>query len=342
VLAGLWVLLVVASLGVGPADLHDPVELSRGALGALGLGAGLSDPSLQLIVELRLWRALTAGAVGGALALAGALLQGLFRNGLASPAVLGVTAGATLGATAAIALLGGLGAVALSGLVGSPALVTAAGFVGAVLVAALVFTLATSRGRVSVPTLLLAGIAANTILAGLIAAIQSIALSDFELSRAIFAWSFGTLDDRLLGHVLLAGGGMLAAAAVIPFVATELDLLAGGEDDARALGVPVGRVQVLAIGAAALATATAVSVAGQIAFVGLVVPHLLRMLVGTGHRWLLPLSVLLGAVFLLGCDTAQRALLGDHALRPGVVMSLIGGPFFLGLLARNRRAMEAW
>lgn len=338
-----WILLVLLSVRIGWTGAFELRSVLRGAAACFGLTTPLEGVQ-QDIVRIRLWRALTAGAVGGSLALAGAYLQGLFRNGLASPAVVGVTAGSVLGASIAIALIGGF-AVELvpmrAGMV-SPVLVTVFAFAGAIGVSFLVVSLASTGGRLSIPTLLLAGIAMNTLIAGLLAALQSITLKDYEVSRAILAWTFGTLDDRSGWQVALVWGGLAVAAAAVPFVALELDLFAGGEEDAQALGVDVQRVKLLVLVAAALATSVAVSVAGQIAFVGLVVPHVVRMVSGASHRAVLPLSLLVGAVFLLGCDLVQRWWLPDTGLRPGVVMSLIGGPVFIGLLLKNRKLLTTW
>jgi iron complex transport system permease protein len=156
------------------------------------------------------------------------------------------------------------------------------------------------------------------------------------------AWTFGTLEDRSAVHAATVWIGLLLAAIVVPFVAWELDLFQAGEEDARALGVRTGRVRVLCVAGAALSAAAAVAVAGQIAFVGLIVPHLVRLMVGRVHRAVLPLSVLLGAVFMLGVDTGQRALLGEQALPPGVTMALVGGPAFIVLLLLARREVDAW
>ena len=335
-------LLLCWSLGTGAAGLHDARALARGAAAALGLGTPLDSP-LQAIVELRLWRALTTAGVGAALALSGALLQGLFRNPLASPSVLGVTSGAALGATLAILALGGFGPLLFSGLQGaSGVLVTAAAFTGAAGVVTLVTLLAGAGGRVSVPALLLLGLAVNTCIAGVLALISALVLADWEVSRAILAWTFGTLDDRAPQHAATVWSGLLLAGLMVPFVSRELDLLAAGEDDARALGVDTAVVRRRVVLASSLAAAAAVAVAGQIAFVGLVAPHLVRLLAGRAHRALLPLSALFGACFLLGLDTLQRALLGAHALPPGVAMSLVGGPFFLALLLLARRELDTW
>lgn len=343
VLAVALVLLVVLNVSQGTTGTRGLDSIVR-AIGAL---LGLADPleaAQQTIVELRIWRALTAVGVGAALALSGALLQGVFRNELASPSILGITAGASLGASIAIVLVAGYGpAFELIGDASfAPVWVSLFTFAGGVGSAFLVATLATTRGRVSVPTLLLIGVAVNSCAAGLIAAIQSLSLTDADVGRAVISWTFGNLDDRSPAHALTILGGVALAASVLPFVTVELDLFAGGEDDAAALGVDTQRVKLLALLAAALTAATAVAVAGAISFLGLIVPHLLRLVTGSSHRSLLPLCLLAGPVFLLGTDTLQRAILGQAALQPGVMMSLVGGPFFLVLLVRHRDRMRAW
>ena len=335
-------LLLVWSLRTGVAGGHDLSTLLRGVLAAMGAGPRLPGTT-QTIIELRLWRALTTAGVGAALSLSGALLPGLCRNPLASPSVLGVTSGASLGATLAILALGGYGPLLLSGLAGGASvLVPAAGFLGAAGVVTLVVLLAGAGGRGSVPALLLLGLAVNTCLAGLLALISALVLADWEVSRAILAWTFGSLDDRAPQHAATVWIGLAVACVAVPFVAWELDLLAAGEEDARALGVHTARVRRIVVLASSLSAAAAVAVSGQIAFVGLVCPHLVRLLSVRSHKALLPLSALLGACFLLGIDTSQRALLGDRALPPGVAMSLVGGPFFLGLLLTHRRELDTW
>jgi iron complex transport system permease protein len=325
-----------ASIGLGDT-LH-------GMLAMLGIGEPL-EGSLQTIAELRLYKLFTSIGVGAALALSGALFQGVFRNQLASPSIIGVTAGASLGASVMI--------IVLSGSVGGfflveraagfgPLAISLAAFVGALVTTAMVTVFATSRGRISVPTLLLTGIAINAIVGGAIAAIQRFAVQEADLMRALMTWTFGRLDDRSAFHVTTIWVGLAFTIAVIPRVARELDLFATGEEDAHSLGVDTGRVKWLALGAGALCAALAVSVAGQIAFVGLITPHILRTLTGPSHRSLLWLSLLGGPVLLCGADLAQRLVLGHGALPPGVIMSLLGGPFFLLLLLRNRNSMEAW
>ena len=337
------VLLVGLSVAVGRTEALSPGEALRGIAGAFGVDTSLSA-RVQAIAELRLWRVLTAAGVGASLALAGALLQGVFRNGLAAPSVIGVTAGASLGAAVAILILGGYAPLLLvhGERLFAPVLVAIFAFLGAAGAAFLVIVLARRAGRLSVPALLLMGIAVNACLAGVLAGIQAFTLEDYEIARAIIAWTFGSLDDKSSTHVILIGTSTLLVASVVPFVARELDLFVAGEDDARSLGVNTQRVKVLAVCASALGAATAASVAGQIAFVGLIVPHMIRLLVGTSHRVVLPLSLLGGAVFLTGTEFVQLAALGDSALRPGVVMSLIGGPLFVVLLLRHGDLVRTW
>ena len=343
VLALVLPLLALLSLRIGDTGTHSLATVWQASMATLGWADPLGEP-LQTIIELRLWSTLTAAGVGAALALSGTLIQGLFRNGLAAPSVLGVTGGASLGATLAILVLGGYGSalVSVDDTGASTVLVPIFGFFGALGSVLLVSVLAAPRGRLSVPTLLLTGIAVNTCIAGVLSLISSLVLDDWEVSKAIMAWTFGTLEDRSPFHAATVWLGVGLAVIVVPFVSWELDLLAGGEEDASALGVPVRRVRLLSVAAAALAAAAAVAVAGQIAFLGLVVPHLLRQLAGSGHRALLPLSLLGGATFLLAIQLVNQALLGQSALPPGVVMSLVGGPFFLVLLAVNRREVDAW
>ncbi len=342
-LFALLLVLILFSACRGSTGSYSAADTFRGILALCHLGQPLPGGE-QLIVEMRLYRTLVAAGIGAALALSGALLQGVFRNDLAAPSVIGVSSGASFGATTAILILGGYGPLAmLQHMAGfAPLFVTISAFIGAVIVCLLVTKLATIGGRVSVPTLLLVGIAINAIIGGVMTTIQLVVLSDFEVTRAILTWSFGTLDDRTGYHVALIFGGLAIAALSIPFVSTELDLLATGEDDARALGVNTRRVKRIALFTAALASASAVAVAGQVAFIGLVVPHILRQFIGRKHRTLTLMCMMAGPVFLLGCDLVQRAMLGRDYLRPGVLMSLVGGPFFLFLLVRNRNRIREW
>lgn len=339
VLAVLLVLSIAAAvLCASPLARERPRAAWEALLALAGFPVADVDPTLRALLGLRLWRALTAAGVGAALSYSGALLQGLFQNSLASPSVLGITSGASLGAALAACLVGGLGGALFTpagGLWNGALLVPLAAFVGALAIGALVHRLGSTHGRLSVPALLLVGLAMNTFLGGAQSLLQQLVLGRWEVSRSILSWSFGTLLDRQPWHVIVVWALLVPCLALAPRLAWELDLLQSGEEDARALGVDTLRVRRLALVAATLATAAAVAVAGQIAFVGLIVPHLVRLAGIRGHRALLPLSALLGASFLVGADLAQSVLTGDR-LQPGVVLSVLGGPFFVYLLWRRR------
>lgn len=341
----LLALLGLAALVFGETLTLDFGEVLDGFAFSFGLGAeasGSSEPSFtQSIFELRFGRATVASCVGAALAVSGALLQGLFRNPLASPSVLGVTSGAALGATLALAIFGGLGPAALVQVASAWPLVFVPGaaFLGALAVTFVL--LAIGARSPSSTTLLLAGIGIATLCGGLVQTVQSLVLSDWELSASITAWSFGSLEDRTPVHAIPVALALLVTALMLPFVRRELDMLAFGDDDARALGVRAQLLRVQVVVLASLLAAVSVAVAGQIAFVGLVVPNLVRLLVSARHAQLLPISALVGASLLLGVDLLQRSLLQHLSLQPGALLSLLGAPFFLAVVLFGRRS-GAW
>lgn len=342
VLAALWLVVLVLQVWLGPRHGFEFTwaELGSGCRGLFGDRDHALAGARQDVFELRVWRALTASGVGACLAFGGAMLQGLFRNALAEPALLGVSGGANLGATLAIMALSGYGTATLgvTADVSAPMLVTGAAFVGALLVSLLVIGLSRGDGPLDVVRLLLVGVTVNTLILGALTALQSLLLHDVEVSRALRTWTFGNLDDRVGMHAATVGVGCLLSTLAIPFVRAELDLLAGGDDDARALGVATTGTKLAVLMVTAFATACAFAAGGQIAFVGLLVPHALRLLTGASHRSLLPLSLLGGAVFLTACDLLQLLVIGDRPLHTGVLMSLLGGPVFLLLLARSGRS----
>lgn len=324
---------------------------------------GLDVPGdMRDIMKLRLLRAICAIGVGGGLALAGALAQGVFRNPMAEPGLLGVSSGAAVGAFIGIAILGGYGwggpgpGGALSSAT-SLALIPTLAFAGALATAFTIYRFATRHGRISIAVLLLTGLAVNSLLGSILAALQVLLLQDFQVSRAFLAWGFGSLDDKSWLDALVVWCGALLALASIPFVGLELDLLSGGEEDAAALGADPQRIKAIALVCMAVATATAVAVSGPVAFVGLLVPQVVRLVVGPHHRVLLPMSFLAGAFLVLtvivlqhavspalasycqhaGCGRLGTALGRFTAMQPGVLTSLIGAPFFLYLLLKQGR-----
>ena len=333
--SALLLLLVLAavmlSLTLGPVSI--PVEHVFGIILA-PFGVELSDYTRteQLIIEqIRLPRILVGGLVGMALGVAGATMQGLFRNPMADPGIIGVSAGGAVGAVLAIAL--GLNALFFLAL-------PSFAFLGAMAAALLVYGIAAVGGRFSMATLLLAGIAVSAFLGAIISSVI-VLVPDNEALREILFWLAGGLDSRSWEHVRISAPLILAGMAVMLLLARDLNLLMLGDDDARSLGVRVGLTRIVLLGAASLATGAAVAVSGTIAFVGLVTPHILRLIFGPDHRVLIPVSALGGAVFVIFADTLARTIIQPAEFRVGILTAFVGAPFFIVLLIRNKRQAEA-
>ena len=281
----------------------------------------------QIFFLARLPRVLAGAVVGAALAAAGVVLQALLRNPLATPFTLGVSAGSALGAMLAITF----GAAATLGPL-SP--VPLASLAGALLATFVVYALASRPGRaMSTSVLLLAGVTLNSFFSALILFVQYMA--DFAESFQTVRWLMGDLDVGGFSPILGALPLIIASFAIFAVLPSSLNLLSLGPDSAAARGVDVPRAQRLAFISSALATAAAVSLAGPIGFVGIVVPHLVRLMVGVDHRVVLPASALFGAAFLVGCDLVARTVLAPVEVPVGIVTAMLGGPFFLWLLIRK-------
>ncbi|MEW6352349.1 MAG: iron ABC transporter permease [Thermodesulfobacteriota bacterium] len=301
-------------------------------LSGCGFGTpGLSDPTWKVIVcDIRLSRVVLSALVGGSLAVAGVAFQGILRNPLADPFTIGVSTGAAFGASLAIFL--GLGGSALWGL----ELVPLASLGGALAALFTVIALARVSGRLRRDTMVLAGIVVATFLSALISLVKSL---DEESVSSIVFWVMGSFQGRGWNHVVFALPYLAAGMLLIGFSTRELDILSLGDTQAKQLGVEVNRVRLRFLVGASLLTAGSVSVSGVIGFVGLVVPHLIRMLAGPQHGRLLVLSGLLGAMALTWSDVAARIVLsGGEELPVGVVTALMGGPFFCVLLKWKREA----
>lgn len=329
VLTALLVGVVLGAVAVGAV----PIGVARAsrilAHAAVGVPAVDWPPMDAVIVlKLRLPRVLVAALVGGALAVSGAVMQGVFRNPMADPGVLGVSSGASLGAVTALAL-----GWATTSMLAIPGLA----FVGAVGAAFVVYLIATSTGRTSVATLLLSGIAVGNLATALSALVLSLSVSQFEIGRQIALWLMGGLEGRTWWHVGIATPAILGGSLFLLPYARDLNVLTLGEEAALSLGVDVPRVRRDVLVLASAVTAAAVAVSGSIAFVGLVVPHILRLIVGPDYRALLPTSFLGGAILITGADWAARTLIAPQELRLGVLTSLLGGPFFIYLLIAQRR-----
>jgi iron complex transport system permease protein len=285
----------------------------------------------EILISLRVPRVLCAFAAGAMLSLSGMSFQALFRNPLATPFTLGISSGAALGAATFIRL--GF-AFTFLGIAGT----SLAAFGGALLAVALVYGLTRLKGGFTTTTLLLAGIAISFFFSSLILLIQYV--SGFEQSFRIVQWMMGSLTAADYGKlinllVFLAGGGTL-----LLFLHREMNLLMVGEDIAVSRGVNVGRVKQLIFLAASLMVGGVVAVCGPIGFVGMMAPHICRLLVGADHRWLAPASFLFGGLFLTICDTLARSAPSGAEIPVGIITALLGGPFFIWLLLNRKGDLE--
>lgn len=306
------------------------LSLRRGSQ-ALSLGELLEairrgdpqDPVLRILLHVRLPRTVAAAAAGCALALAGTLIQAVLNNAMASPNVIGVNAGAGFAALLAVTVLpGGAGWAA------------PASFLGALATALFIYALAVRAGLART-TLILAGIAVSSMLT---AGSNALTLLDPDAAIGSTAFMLGGFHGVTLAAVGRAAPYLAAGLALSAFLAVELNVLQLGEESAAGLGLHVARTRFLAILATALLAGAAVSFSGLLGFVGLLVPHMARRLVGGDNRWLMPAAALLGGAFVLVCDVLARVLFAPFELPVGIVMSLLGGPFFLRLLLRRKRS----
>jgi iron complex transport system permease protein len=333
-----------------PATLHKRLGVTLAGFGALAAAACLLAPLVgstpidlravfdrsrpfadnidaQIFFVARLPRVLAAALVGGGLALAGVVFQALLRNPLASPDTLGVSAGAALGAMLAITFhldfsLLGVSAVPLASFAGS---------LGALVI---VYGLSTARRRgTSTMVLLLAGVTLNALLSAVVRFVQY--LADFTETFQTVRWMMGSLDVGSYAPLGAALVPMMVAFAGFATLPRVLDLVSMGAESAAARGVNLPLAERVALVSASLATGAAVSLAGPVAFVGIIVPHMVRLFVGADHRLVLPASALFGAAFLVACDLVARTVIAPIELPVGIVTAIVGGPFFLWLLFRR-------
>ena len=336
-LAGLAALLVLTmgfALQVGASD----VPTLRVLMTWTGLddGQGLKPVDMIVITSIRLPRVIMGAMIGAALAVSGAVMQGLFRNPLADPGIVGVSAGASLGAVAII-VLGGTVLAPYSQFAGVNALPFAA-FLGGLASTYILYSIATRQRRTSVATMLLAGIALGAFALALTGLLIFVA-DDLQL-RQISFWSLGSLAGATWEKVVSIMPIILPALFVSFYLARGLNALAFGEAAAVHMGVSVQFVKNVAIFAIAAATGASVAVSGGIGFVGIIVPHALRLLIGPDHRYLLPAAGLLGAIFLLLADCISRTIVPPAELPIGIVTAAIGAPFFLWILLRRRGIVD--
>jgi ABC-type Fe3+-siderophore transport system permease subunit len=315
-LAAVLVVTLLASALVGSEHV-DALRAWRG---------GAANVDALILFHIRLPRVLLAAVVGGALAAAGTVLQALLRNPLAEPHLLGVSGGAAFGGVVALVIGGASGVL--------PALLVPVGsFAGALATMVLVYRLGTVNGRLQPYTFLLAGVVCNAFTGALIMALN--AFADFFQARGILFWLMGSLQTQ--NYWLVAASAIYLGGGVLWLMrhTRDFNVLSLGEESATHLGVHVGRTRRVAFTVASLLVGAAVSVSGMIGFVGLIVPHVTRLLIGSDYRLLLPASTLLGGTFLVLADTVARSAVGGSEIPVGVVTALCGGPFFIYLLRRE-------
>jgi iron complex transport system permease protein len=319
--------IMIVSLGIG-AVFIPPDRVLDTLINPPAAGANSTDATI--VRELRFPRIILAATIGAGLAVAGAAFQGLFRNPLADPFVVGASSGASLGATLAIISglnwrIAGFGPVPL------------AAFIGALLAVFTVYSIAEMGGTAPAISLLLAGAALSTLLSALVSLLMLI--SDDTLHE-VFSWTMGGLSGRSWPHLRSSGPYMLLGLIVLSLMARPLDALASGDETAQSLGLPIRKARGVIVAAASLATAAAVAAGGVIGFVGLIAPHLARMLFGSQHHRVLPASMLIGAMLLLLADDLARTVVAPLELPVGIVTSLLGGTFFLYLLKSRGNSLR--
>ncbi|WP_074319087.1 FecCD family ABC transporter permease [Micromonospora cremea] len=336
--AGVFAVLLalVAGVSLGPISLP-PGSVAAELLNLIPgvhLESGLTEREIAIVTELRLPRVVLGLLVGGLLALAGGCYQGVFRNPLADPYLLGVAAGAGLAVTAVIAL-GGVGRQ--GAITGLPLTIPLAAFAGSLLAVTMTYLLGGAGGRSRSPAMLiLAGVAVSAFLS----AGQTYLLQRHSDSiQPVYSWLLGRLATAGWHDVLLVLPYAVLTTVVVLLHRRELDVLAVGDDEAKSLGLHPQRSRYLLIAAASLGTAAAVSATGLIGFVGIIVPHTVRLLAGASYRVILPLSLLFGAAFLALTDVVARTAAAPAEIPIGVVTALLGGPFFVLVLRTARRVL---
>jgi iron complex transport system permease protein len=336
VLAVALVVVALFSLTSGASDASAWDVVAGWLFPGEAADAALTARDRIIVYDIRLPRVVLGILIGAALAVSGAVMQGLFRNPLADPGLVGVSSGAGLGAITMI-VLGSTVLAPVTALLGIYALPLAA-FGGGLVTTLVLYRVATRRGQTSIATMLLAGIALGA-MAGAFSGVL-VYLADDRQLRDLTFWGLGSLAGATWTKIAAAGPIIVLALAGAPFMARALNAMALGETTAHHLGIPVQRFKNIAIVAVAAATGASVAVSGGIGFVGIVVPHLLRLLIGPDHRYLLPASALLGASLLLLADAVSRTIVAPAELPIGIVTAAVGAPFFLWILLRRRGILD--
>ena len=335
--------LVLAGITFGPVDIsvNSILKLIAHKFGwnvfsleglAWNTSATQFRPWMEnIIVDVRVPRVLVGALAGACLAISGAVMQGMFRNPLASPSILGVSSGASLGAILALYL--GFASISVW-------ILPSFAFIGAGLTLWLVYRIASQRGKTAIGTLLLSGVAIGALNTALSSLILALSLSNWEVGRMIVYWTMGGLDGRTWDHFWLLLPFASFGICAVMFFAKSLDALLLGETHAVSIGVDVLRTRRYLLLITALMVGATVAVCGSIGFVGLVVPHILRLAMGPHHRFLLPASALGGAITLVAADLFLRTVFSEKAIPLGVATASLGAPFFIFLLVKKRWSIQ--
>jgi len=316
--------LIVAATAIGSVNVP-LAETFNIILKQFGITQG-EYPNERIIIYVRLPRVILAAIVGAALSMSGVVMQGMFRNPMADPGILGVSSGAGVGAVTAIALGLTIRSIFFLPLFSS---------VGSLVAAFIIFVLSARDGKISVVNLVLCGMAVSMFLGSLTTMILSFFRSDHV--KQFILWTSGSLSNTMWEDVRLIIIPVAICGLAFMFLSKELNVMLLGEEEAQSVGLNIGRTRKLLLALTSIITASAVSVSGTISFVGLIVPHMLRIIVGPDHRTLLPASAVGGAVFLVFCDLVGRTVIPMHEINVGVVTSLLGAPYFIYLLNRARK-----
>lgn len=321
----LAVMIIATAVGAVYVPFFNTFKIILKNIG-LPINAVFPEGQEPIIFLVRFPRVLVAALAGTALAASGAVMQGMFRNPMADPGLLGISSGAGLGAVVAIKL--GLTAVSLF-------FMPLFAFAGAFLAIFIVYMLSCSKGKVPVLTLILSGVAVSTFLA----AITNIVLTlsyDYQVKEFLF-WTTGGLDGRRWEHVQLIFLPVIVSIILMFAYSRDINVLLMGEEEAKSVGLNAGKTRTILLILISTATASAVCVSGAISFVGLIVPHIMRLLVGPDHKILLPASAVGGAIFLVACDLISRVVVIPNELGVGIITALIGVPYFLYLLLKSKK-----
>lgn len=319
----------IGSASIGPIDVYRVIASRIPGVGAMVSMDSISTSQDTIIWNVRLPRVLLGVLVGAGLSISGAAFQGLLKNPMADPYILGISSGAALGAAIAIILNLGFSFFGFDG-------ISMLALAGALMAVTVVYNIGRIRNQVPVTTLLLAGVAVGQFLTAIMSLLMVIYNRD--MTKIIY-WTLGSLSGKGWTPITTIAGPMIVAMTVLVFFARDINIMLTGEESAKSLGVNVERIKVYILLLGTFITSMAVSISGIIGFVGLIIPHIVRLVVGPDHRILLPASAILGSVFMILTDTIARTVISPMEIPVGIITAIFGGPFFIYLLRKKKRSI---